>query len=59
MLNINWLQSMNLFLLVAGGLSGFAALAHLGCIIFGAAWYRFFGASEHMATLTEQGKLAP
>ncbi|MDQ9090624.1 hypothetical protein RC083_03330 [Pseudoalteromonas haloplanktis] len=50
---------MNLFLLVAGGLSGFAALAHLGCIIFGAAWYRFFGASEHMATLTEQGKLAP
>ncbi|WP_284207688.1 hypothetical protein [Thalassotalea eurytherma] len=23
-----------------------AALAHLGCIIFGEDWYRFFGAGE-------------
>ncbi|MBB1291778.1 hypothetical protein H5154_03675 [Pseudoalteromonas sp. SR44-5] len=50
---------MNLFLLIAGSLSALAALAHLGCIVFGAPWYRFFGAGEHMAMLAEQGKLTP
>jgi hypothetical protein len=50
---------MNIFLIIAGGLSGLAALAHLGCIYFGAPWYRFFGAGERMATLAEQGSIQP
>ena len=37
----------------------FAALAHLGCIVFGADWYRFFGAGEQMALLAEQGDMYP
>lgn len=32
-----------------------AALAHVGCIVFGAAWYRFFGAGERMARMAERG----
>jgi hypothetical protein len=31
----------NYFLIVAAGLSALAGLLHLGCIIFGASWYRF------------------
>lgn len=36
-----------------------AALAHLGCILFGAPWYRFFGAGEQMARMAEQGLWYP
>ncbi|WP_419148203.1 hypothetical protein [Pseudoalteromonas 'SMAR'] len=50
---------MNLYLLVAGILTLIAALLHLGCIYFGASWYRFFGAGEHMARLAEQGSHYP
>lgn len=50
---------MNVFLIVAGVLNAFVALLHLGCIYFGAPWYRFFGAGEQMATLAEQGSLRP
>ena len=50
---------MNVFLIVAGVLNAFVALLHLGCIYFGASWYRFFGAGEQMATLAEQGSLRP
>lgn len=50
---------MNIFLLVAGTLSAIAAILHLGCIYFGAAWYRFFGAGEKMAQLAEQGYIQP
>ncbi|WP_206486112.1 hypothetical protein [Thalassotalea sp. G2M2-11] len=50
---------MNIFLMAAGALSAIAALLHLGCIYFGAPWYRFFGAGEHMAQLAEQGSLQP
>ncbi|MDU0112272.1 hypothetical protein RT723_04515 [Psychrosphaera aquimarina] len=50
---------MNVFLIVAGVLNTFVALLHLGCIYFGAPWYRFFGAGEQMATLAEQGSLRP
>ena len=35
--------------------SAIAALAHLGCIIFGGDWYRFFGAGEQMARMAEAG----
>jgi len=35
------------YLLTAGGaMSAVAAALHLGCILFGASWYRFFGAGE-------------
>ncbi|MCE9686467.1 hypothetical protein LZP73_09610 [Shewanella sp. AS16] len=50
---------MNLLLIVAGGLSALAALLHLGCIYFGAPWYRFFGAGERMAALASQGSRWP
>ncbi len=47
------------FLLIAGILTVLAALAHLGCIAFGAEWYRFFGAGEQMAQLAEGGHPYP
>jgi len=50
---------MNIYLLIAGALSAIAALLHLGCIYFGAPWYRFFGAGEQMATMAEQGLAYP
>jgi hypothetical protein len=50
---------MNLFLLGAGISSVIAAMLHLGCIYFGAPWYRLFGAGEQMATLAEQGSMQP
>jgi hypothetical protein len=50
---------MNVFLIVAGMLSGVAAILHIGCIYFGAPWYRFFGAGEKMAVLAEQGSIQP
>ncbi|MDP3801022.1 MAG: hypothetical protein U1C74_12850 [Phenylobacterium sp.] len=46
--------------LVIGGLLSLAAsLLHIGCILGGPAWYRFFGAGEGMATLAEQGSMTP
>lgn len=42
-------------LALAGALSALAALAHIGCIVFGAPWYRFFGAGERMARMAEAG----
>ncbi len=50
---------MNVFLIVAGTLSAIVAALHLGCIYFGAPWYRFFGAGEKMAILAEQGSSQP
>ena len=49
----------NKFLVVAAICSGVAALLHLGCIIFGGEWYRFFGAGEQMAQLAEAGHIYP
>ncbi|MCL1068394.1 hypothetical protein L2735_16600 [Shewanella olleyana] len=31
----------------------------MGCIYFGASWYRFFGAVEQMALMAAQGQLQP
>ena len=42
-------------LALGGALSAIAALAHIGCIVFGAPWYRFFGAGERMARMVEAG----
>ena len=50
---------MNYYLVVAGCLSAVAALMHIGCIAFGAPWYRFFGAGEQMAVMVEQGMIKP
>jgi hypothetical protein len=50
---------MNVFLIIAGSLSAAGAILHLGCIYFGASWYRFFGAGEQMALLSEQGSIQP
>lgn len=50
---------MNIFLVVASVGNALAALLHVGCIIFGASWYRFFGAGEQMALWAEQGSLRP
>lgn len=46
-------------LIIGGLLSVAAALLHIGCIIGGPDWYRFFGAGEAMATLAEQGSMTP
>ena len=49
----------NPFLISGAVLSVIAALLHLGCIIFGATWYRFFGAGERMAQLATAGSWLP
>ncbi len=49
----------NLWLMLAAASCGLAALAHVGCIVFGASWYRVFGAGEQMARLAEQGSWQP
>lgn len=42
--------------LVAGGvLSLVASLLHAGCIVFGATWFRFFGAPEPLIRAYENG----
>jgi len=47
-------------LLVVGSIcSAVVALAHLGCIIFGGDWYRFFGAGEQMAKMADAGDIHP
>jgi hypothetical protein len=49
----------NSFLIVGAVLSSLASLLHIGCIIFGAPWYRFFGAGEQMARLADAGSITP
>lgn len=46
-------------LVIGGLLSVVASLLHIGCIIGGPDWYRFFGAGEQMATMAEQGSMTP
>ena len=49
----------NTFLILGAISSASAALAHLGCIIFGGSWYRFFGAGEQMAKMADHGDWYP
>ena len=49
----------NSSLITGALLSAVAALLHLGCIVFGASWYRFFGAGERMARLAAAGRIGP
>jgi len=51
--------SPNAFLLLGAALSAMAALLHVGCILFGAPWYRFFGAGERIARMAENGHWYP
>lgn len=47
------------WLIVGGSLSVAAALLHLGCILGGPEWYRFFGAGEGMARAAARGEWTP
>ena len=49
----------NKWLMVGGILSALAAILHLGVIVGGPAWYRFFGAGEGMAQAAERGSVTP
>jgi hypothetical protein len=53
------LGDLNVWLLLAASLSGVAALLHVLIVFGGAPWYRFFGAGEHMARLSEAGHWWP
>jgi hypothetical protein len=46
-------------LVLSGWLSVAASLLHIGCIIGGPDWYRFFGAGEQMAQMAERGLWMP
>ena len=48
----SWLQ-------LGGWLSVGAALLHMGCILGGPKWYRFFGAGEDMARAAARGEWTP
>ena len=52
-------RTSNPLLICAGILSALAALLHVGCIAFGAAWYRFLGAGEQMAQMALAGHWYP
>jgi hypothetical protein len=52
-------MSVNLYLCIGAALSAIIAVLHIGCIYFGATWYRFMGAGEKMATLAERGSVQP
>ena len=47
------------WLLAGALLTGAASLLHVGIILGGPAWYRFFGAGEEMARLAARGSLRP
>ncbi|MDO6428557.1 hypothetical protein Q4489_16210 [Thalassotalea sp. 1_MG-2023] len=52
-------QVNNKLLLVAAFCCILAALAHVGCIVYGSDWYRMLGAGEQMARMAEQGHWYP
>ncbi len=50
---------MNIFLLTGGMLSLLAGALHMGIIVGGPDWLRFFGAGERMAQMAEGGSWYP
>lgn len=50
---------INKLLVFSGVLSLIASLIHVGIVIGGPPWYRFFGAGEEMATLAQEGSPYP
>jgi hypothetical protein len=53
------LQTSNRWLVYGGALTAAAALLHVGIILGGPEWYRFFGAGEQMARLAARGAIYP
>lgn len=53
------LTEPNTTLMVAAAFSAIAALLHVGIVIGGARWYRFFGAGERMALAAAAGRVYP
>lgn len=49
----------NPWLVTGGLLSAAAALLHVGVVVGGPDWYRFFGAGEAMAQMAERGSPVP
>jgi hypothetical protein len=49
----------NNWLIIGGLLSLAGALIHIGAVIGGPGWYRFFGAGEGIARAAEQGSWVP
>lgn len=52
-------RSRNPFLVLGAASSALAGLLHIGCIAFGAPWYRFLGAGERMAQMAAAGHVYP
>jgi hypothetical protein len=52
-------EPRNAFLIAGALMSALAAALHVGCIVFGAPWYRFFGAGERMAQAASAGHWYP
>ena len=52
-------MSTNIYLSIGAILNAIIAVLHIGCIYFGATWYRFMGAGEGMAKLAERGSVKP
>lgn len=52
-------SSRNTSLMIGAALSALTALLHMGCILFGASWYRFFGAGEQIARMAATGHWYP
>lgn len=52
-------MDINIFLSIGAALSAIVAVLHIGCIYFGATWYRTMGAGEKMAMLAERGSIRP
>ena len=53
------MRPSNPWLVTGGWLSAAAAVLHVGVIIGGPNWYRFFGAGEDMASAAELGSAFP
>ena len=49
------MSAKNPWLIAGGALSAAASLIHIGCIIQGPVWYRFFGAPEPLIRAVENG----
>jgi hypothetical protein len=52
-------ESYNVSLVAGAALSAVAALLHLGIIVGGPSWYRFFGAGERFASAAAAGRWWP
>ena len=52
-------MQVNILLCLGAALSAMAAVLHIGIVIKGAPWYRFFGAGEAFAVAAERGRAWP